>query len=88
MRFEQIAATEFGPLLAGSADVVFTSNFLEHLPDKATLELLLDQALLAMKPGGRLLILGPNLRYLPGQYWDFYDHHLGLHIFHCARCLP
>ena len=55
--------------------MVFTSN-LQHLPDKATLELLLDQALLAMKPGGRLLILGPNLRYLPGQYWDFYDHHL------------
>jgi hypothetical protein len=22
--------------------------------------------------------MGPNLRYLPGKYWDFYDHSLGL----------
>jgi hypothetical protein len=58
--------------------VVFTSNFLEHLPDKAALEQLLDQVLLSLKPGGRYLIMGPNLLYLPGQYWDFYDHHLGL----------
>ena len=98
VRFEQLPATELGSLLAGSADVVFTSNFLEHLPDKATLELLLDQVLLAMKPGGRMLILGPNLRYLPGQYWDFYDHHLGLtHLslcevlalkgFHIDKCI-
>jgi hypothetical protein len=34
--------------------------------------------MIALKPGGKYLILGPNLRYLPGQYWDFYDHHLGL----------
>jgi SAM-dependent methyltransferase len=78
VRFEQVAATDLGVFLNGKADIVFTSNFLEHLPDKQTLELLLDQILLALKPGGRYLILGPNLRYLPGEYWDFYDHHLGL----------
>jgi SAM-dependent methyltransferase len=78
VQFEQLAATEFGPLLAGKVDVVFTSNFLEHLPGKENLELLLDQVLEALKPGGRFLIMGPNLRYLPGKYWDFYDHHLGL----------
>jgi hypothetical protein len=22
--------------------------------------------------------MGPNIRYLAGQYWDFYDHHLPL----------
>ena len=58
--------------------MIFTSNFLEHLPDKKVLDELLDQVMIALKPGGKFLILGPNLRYLPGEYWDFYDHHLGL----------
>jgi SAM-dependent methyltransferase len=65
-------------LIAGAADIAFTSNFLEHLPDKTVLDIFLEQVLAALKPGGKYLILGPNLRYLPGQYWDFYDHHLGL----------
>jgi len=61
-----------------SADVVFTSNFLEHLPDKPTLDKFLTQVHGVLKPGGKYIIMGPNLRYLPGEYWDFYDHHLGL----------
>ena len=76
--YHQVSATELGSVVHNRADVVFTSNFLEHLPDKKTLDLFLDQVLIALKPGGRYLILGPNLRYLPGAYWDFYDHHLGL----------
>jgi SAM-dependent methyltransferase len=60
------------------ADVLFTSNFLEHLPDKKNLNLFLEQVYTVLKPGGRYLIMGPNLRYLASQYWDFYDHHLGL----------
>jgi SAM-dependent methyltransferase len=76
--FHQCSATHFGSVVSGRADVVFTSNFLEHLPDKTTLNMFLDQVMTALKPGGKYIILGPNLRYLPGQYWDFYDHHLGL----------
>lgn len=78
IRFIQASATELAAQLQGQADAVFTSNFLEHLPDKPALELLLDQIMLTLRPGGRYLIMGPNLRYLPGEYWDFYDHHLGL----------
>lgn len=78
VEFHHCAATALGNVVQGRADAVFTSNFLEHLPDKPTLDVFLDQVLLALKPGGRYLILGPNLRYLPGEYWDFYDHHLGL----------
>ena len=22
--------------------------------------------------------MGPNIKYLPGKYWDFWDHHLAL----------
>jgi len=78
IEFHQCKATELGSVITGRADAVFTSNFLEHLPDKKTLDAFLDQVLIALKPGGKYIILGPNLRYLPGQYWDFYDHHLGL----------
>jgi SAM-dependent methyltransferase len=78
VEFHLRKATELGSIVAGEADAVFTSNFLEHLPDKPTLDQFLDQVMIALKPGGKYLILGPNLRYLPGQYWDFYDHHLGL----------
>jgi hypothetical protein len=36
------------------------------------------QARRCLRPGGRIIALGPNIRYLPGKYWDFYDHYLAL----------
>jgi len=78
IEFYQCPAIELGNFIKGSADVVFTSNFLEHLPNKYVLDEFLGQVLFAMKPGAKYIILGPNLRYLPGEYWDYYDHHLGL----------
>lgn len=65
-------------LEAESLDVVFTSNFFEHLPSKAALEETLRQAYDALKPGGRLIAMGPNIRHLPGAYWDFFDHYIAL----------
>ena len=78
VEFHECNALNLSSVVRDRADVVFTSNFLEHLPDKKSLDAFLDQVMLALKSGGRYLILGPNLRYLPGQYWDFYDHHLAL----------
>lgn len=62
----------------GAVDVVFTSNFFEHLPEKAALVRTLHECHRVLAPGGRLLVLMPNLRYLPGRYWDYFDHHLPL----------
>ncbi len=75
------------PVEEGSLDVVFTSNFLEHLPNKDLLNSTMAEALRCLKPGGRLICLGPNIRYLPGQYWDFFDHHLPLSERSLAECL-
>lgn len=61
-----------------SLDVVFTSNFFEHLPDKICLGRCLEQAFHALKPGGYIIALGPNIAVVKGRYWDFWDHYLPL----------
>jgi len=61
-----------------SLDAVFTSNFFEHLYTKRDLRDTLMQAWRCLRPGGRIIALGPNIRYVPGLYWDFFDHYLPL----------
>jgi SAM-dependent methyltransferase len=58
----------------GSLDLVFTSNFLEHLPDKEHIESAVSNAYRSLKKDGLIICLGPNIKYLPGAYWDFWDH--------------
>jgi len=69
---------ELGFLADGSVDVVFTSNLLEHLPTKALLSETIREARRVLRPGGRLLAVGPNIRFMPNTYWDYIDHHLPL----------
>lgn len=76
--FHAVAANALGPIADDSVDLVFTSNFFEHLPDKTALQEVLGEVRRVLKPGGRLIAMGPNIRYLPGAYWDFIDHHLPL----------
>ena len=66
------------PIEEGSLGLVFTSNFFEHLPDKATLQRTLQRAHRALRSEGRLVAVGPNIRLIPGPYWDFWDHYLPL----------
>jgi SAM-dependent methyltransferase len=66
------------PVEEASLDVIFTSNFFEHLNDKAALGRTFDQAHRALRQGGRLIAMGPNIKLVPGSYWDFWDHYLPL----------
>jgi SAM-dependent methyltransferase len=66
------------PLQDGELDLVFTSNFFEHLANKTALGRTLEQAFRCLKPGGRLIAMGPNIKYTQGRYWDFWDHYLPL----------
>jgi ubiquinone/menaquinone biosynthesis C-methylase UbiE len=66
------------PMEANSVNVAFASNFLEHLRTKEECNEVLKEVRRILKPGGKFVILGPNIRYLADKYWDFYDHHLAL----------
>lgn len=65
-------------LAADSVDVVFCSNVFEHLPNAETFLATLGEVRAILKPGGTLLVLQPNIRFVKGAYWDFVDHHLPL----------
>lgn len=78
VRFPQHDCSVRWPLPDDSLDIVFTSNFFEHLPDKLALKLTLLEAARCLRPGGRLIALGPHIKYVAGAYWDFWDHFLRL----------
>ena len=75
--FEQDSSAPW-PLPDNSVDLVFTSNFFEHLFSKQALVQTLAQARRCLRPGGILIAMGPNIRFVGGAYWDFWDHHLAL----------
>lgn len=62
------------PFDDGHLDIIFTSNFLEHLPSKEHIDNTLKEAIRCLKPGGKIICLGPNIKFLPGSYWDYWDH--------------
>lgn len=59
-------------------DVAFVSNYLEHLPDPDAVIRQLAEIRAVLKPGGRLIVLQPNIRYVGAAYWDFIDHRVAL----------
>jgi 2-polyprenyl-3-methyl-5-hydroxy-6-metoxy-1,4-benzoquinol methylase len=59
-------------------DVVFMSNFLEHLESADVVIAQLKVVHQVLKPGGRVIILQPNIRLVGGSYWDFLDHKTAL----------
>lgn len=71
-------STDLSALEDESADVVFASNFFEHLESKAEVLATLREIHRVLRVVGKLLILQPNIKYLRGDYWDFFDHLLPL----------
>lgn len=59
-------------------DVVFMSNYLEHLPDSEAVVAQLQVVHDLLKPGGKVIVLQPNIKFIGGRYWDFIDHHTAL----------
>ena len=74
VEFHKGQADDLGFLPDDSVDVVFTSNLLEHLQTKAEVERTIAEARRVLKPGGHFIAMGPNIRFVHGNYWDFWDH--------------
>jgi SAM-dependent methyltransferase len=62
----------------GAFDLVFMSNYLEHLASSDDVVRQLEVVRQLLSPTGRVLILQPNIRLVGAAYWDFLDHHTAL----------
>jgi SAM-dependent methyltransferase len=56
----------------------FMSNYLEHLASAAAVIEQIRVASALLRPGGRLIVLQPNIKLTGNAYWDFIDHHVPL----------
>ena len=59
-------------------DVVFMSNYLEHLDSAESVIEQLRVVRQLLRPGGRVVILQPNVKLVGASYWDFIDHRVPL----------
>lgn len=59
-----------------SLDVVFASNFFEHMKDKDELEMVIEEIRRILTVNGVLLVIQPNIRYAYKEYWDVIDHYI------------
>jgi 2-polyprenyl-3-methyl-5-hydroxy-6-metoxy-1,4-benzoquinol methylase len=79
VRFIQGSGLELANLVPnGYFGTVFMSNYLEHLESS---DAVIDQLRVAsqlLQPGGRVIVLQPNIRLVGPRYWDFIDHRVAL----------
>lgn len=79
VRFAQASGLDLeGALPSGHFGTIFMSNYLEHLESS---DAVIDQLRVAaglLRPGGRVMVLQPNIRLVGPRYWDFIDHRVAL----------
>jgi SAM-dependent methyltransferase len=79
VRFIRASGLDLAEVLPNNSfDLAFFSNYLEHLPSAEAVLEQLRVTFTLLKPGGRVLILQPNIRLIGGAYWDFIDHQTAL----------
>jgi SAM-dependent methyltransferase len=79
IRFVQASGLDLaGVLPADHFGTIFMSNYLEHLESS---DAVIDQLRVVaglLRPGGRVIVLQPNIRLVGPRYWDFIDHRVAL----------
>lgn len=66
-------STDLSAIPDETTDVVFASNFFEHI-GKPDITKTLQECYRVLKSTGCIIILQPNIRFLHKDYWMFYDH--------------
>jgi ubiquinone/menaquinone biosynthesis C-methylase UbiE len=79
VRFVQVNGLQLSSAVpTGYFDVVFASNYLEHLGSPDDVLTQMREFRRVLKENGRLIVLQPNIRYVGAAYWDFIDHRVAL----------
>jgi SAM-dependent methyltransferase len=68
-----LRSDDLSAIADASVDRVFISNFFEHISREVILATL-REVHRVLKPNGLLLLLQPNIRFVPRDYWRFFDH--------------
>lgn len=69
----QSSSIDMNKIKDNSCDVVFVSNFFEHLTKEDIIKTI-KETHRVLKTGGHFLILQPNIRFCYKDYWNFFDH--------------
>lgn len=67
------SCTDISQITDSSVDIVFTSNFFEHIPHSDIIAVIKETARI-LKVGGKFLVLQPSIRFCGKDYWMFFDH--------------
>lgn len=86
IRVVETTSTDLSAIESGTIDVAFASNFFEHLTRSDILDTMREVARV-LRPGGRFLILQPNIRFCARDFWMFFDHITPLDQYSLAEAL-
>ena len=79
VRFVQASGLDLAQVVpTAHFGTIFMSNYLEHLDSS---DAVIDQLRVVaelLRPGGRVMILQPNIRLVGPRYWDFIDHRVAI----------
>jgi len=78
VRVLESSVTRVEALEDNRVDRIFLSNLLEHLADKEEVLRVLGEAYRLLRPGGKFILIQPNIRFCYREYWDYFDHHVPL----------
>ena len=79
VRFVQSSGLDLANVVPnGHFGTIFMSNYLEHLESGDAVIEQLRVAAQLLRPGGRVIVLQPNIRLVGPHYWDFIDHRVAL----------
>lgn len=73
VKFFASSSTKMTFIKSSSVDKIFVSNFFEHL-SRDDIILTIKELKRVLKKRGQVLVLQPNIRFLPHDFWRFFDH--------------